>query len=86
MYYNNTIKQERSTAKTYEHTLIDVKSVVDRHRCHIAAMCLVCLLMVIIASFLRYTGYINFIHVKDSITYVLLLVLVRVQLLSCPYF
>ena len=36
-YYINTLKQELGTAKTYEHTLLDEKSVVDRHRCHMAA-------------------------------------------------
>ena len=33
----NTLKQELGTAKTYEHNLLDKKSVVDRHRCHMAA-------------------------------------------------
>ena len=38
MYYINTIKQELSTVKTYlEHNLLDERSVVDRHRCHMAA-------------------------------------------------
>ena len=37
MYYINTLKQELGTAKTYEHNLLDEKSVVDRHRCHMAA-------------------------------------------------
>ena len=31
------LKQELSTAKTYEHTLLQEKSVVDRHPCKIAA-------------------------------------------------
>ena len=37
MYYVNTLKQELSTAKSYEHNLLDEKSVIDRHRCHMAA-------------------------------------------------
>ena len=37
-----------------------------------------------IASFLRYTGYLNFI--KGPISRVLLLILVHVQLLSCLFF
>ena len=36
-YYINTIQQELSTAKTYEHNMHDKTSVVDRHRCHMAA-------------------------------------------------
>ena len=34
---DNTLKQERSTAKTYEHNRLDEASIVDRHRCHMAA-------------------------------------------------
>ena len=37
MYYIKTLKQELSTAKTYEHNRLDKTSVVDRHRCHMAA-------------------------------------------------
>ena len=37
MYYINTLKQEVSTAKTYQHNLLDERSVVDRHQCHMAA-------------------------------------------------
>ena len=33
MYYINTLKQELST----EHNLVEEKSVVDRHRCNMAA-------------------------------------------------
>ena len=44
---------------------------------------LVCLLMRIIASFLCYTGYLNFI--KDPISHVLLLILAHELLLSCLY-
>ena len=32
------LKQELGTAKTYEDNLLDEKYVVDRHRCHLAAM------------------------------------------------
>ena len=42
------------------------------------------LLMRTIASFLRYTGYLNFIN--GPISHVLLLILVHVQLLSCLFF
>ena len=38
MCYINTLKEEElSAAKTYEHNLIDETSVVDRHRCDMAA-------------------------------------------------
>ena len=43
-----------------------------------------CLLMRTIASFLRYTGYLNVIN--GPISRVLLLILVHVQLLSCLFF
>ena len=33
----NTLKQEISTAKTYEHNRLGETSIVDRHRCHMAA-------------------------------------------------
>ena len=36
-HYINTIKQELSTAKTYVHNRLDESSIVDRHRCHMAA-------------------------------------------------
>ena len=45
---------------------------------------LVCLLMRIIANFLRYTGYLNFI--KDPINHVLLQILVHVLILTRMYF
>ena len=80
MFYIKTLKHELSTAKTYEHSLLEVRSVVDRHRCHTVAKS-VHLLMRIIASLLRYTGYLNFI--KDPISHVLLLILSHVLLLSC---
>ena len=38
MYYINTLKRQAlCTAKTYERNLLDERSVVDRHRCHMAA-------------------------------------------------
>ena len=36
-YYINTLKQELSTAKTYENDRLDETSIVDMHRCHMAA-------------------------------------------------
>ena len=42
-----------------------------------------CLLMRIIASFLRYTGYLNFIN--GPLNHVLLIILVNVQLLGCLF-
>ena len=76
--------QELSTAKkTYEHNTLDETSIVDRHRCHMAAK-FELFLMRTIASFLRYTGYLNFIN--GPISRVLLLILVQVQLLSCLFF
>ena len=84
MFYIKTLEQELNTAKTYEHTRRDETSVFDRHRCHKVAITLVCLLMWIIASFLRYSGYINVIN--NPINNVLLLILVHVLLPSCLYF
>ena len=37
MYYINILKQELSTANIYGHNVLDERSVVDRHRCHMAA-------------------------------------------------
>ena len=37
MYYINILKQKLRCAKTYEQILLDQRSVVDRHRCHMAA-------------------------------------------------
>ena len=37
LQYINTLKHELSTAKTFEHNMIDESSVVDGHRCHMAA-------------------------------------------------
>ena len=36
-YLINTLKLELSTTKTYEHNRLDETSIVDRHRCHMAA-------------------------------------------------
>ena len=52
MNYINALEQELCTAKTYEHNLFGESSVFDRHLNHMAAK-YVCLLMRIIASFLR---------------------------------
>ena len=62
-YYINTLKQELSTAKTYEYNRLDVTSIVDRHRCHMAARFGVFVDEDhIIARFLCYTGDLNFIN------------------------
>ena len=37
MHYINTLKQELTTAKTYDHNRLDETSVVDKQRCHMAA-------------------------------------------------
>ena len=49
------LKQELSTAKTYEHNRFEETSIVDMHRCHMAAK-FGGLLMRTIASFHRYNG------------------------------
>ena len=72
-----------STAKTYERNRLDKMSIVDRHRCHMAAK-FGLFVDEDIASFLRYTGYLNFIN--GPISRVLLLILEQVQLLSCLLF
>ena len=84
-YYINTLKNELSTAKTYEHNRLDETSIVDRHRCHMAAK---------FGLFvdedhsklptLYWLRYLNFIN--GPINRVLLLILVHVQLLSCLFF
>ena len=83
MYYSITLKQELSTANTYEHNLFDERYVDDRHRCHMVAKFGAFVDEDHIASFVRYTGFLNFI--KDSISHVLLLILTHVLLLSCLY-
>ena len=80
MFYINTLAQVHSTAKTYEHNLLDEKYAMIGTDA-IWLLRVVCLLMWIIGSFLRFTGYLNFI--KDHISHVLLLILVHVLLLSC---
>ena len=61
MYYIDTLKQELTTAKTYELNRLDETSVVDKQRCHTAAK-----FGVFVdednSKLLRYTGYLNFIH------------------------
>ena len=37
MYYVNILKQELSSAKTYWYSLLEERSVIDRHQCHTAA-------------------------------------------------
>ena len=80
MYYINSLRQELSTAKTYEHNLLDEKSVIDRHRSNMAAK-----LDEFVdenhSRFSRYTGYQNFI--RDPISQLLLLILAHVLLMSC---
>ena len=56
----------------------------DKAANNVVELSLGCLLMRIIASFLHYTGYLNFIN--GPISRVLLLILVHVQLLSCLLF
>ena len=58
---HNTLKQELSTAKIYEHSRLDETSVVISIDA-IWRLSLVCLLMRIKASFLLCTGYLNFIN------------------------
>ena len=77
-YYINTLKQELSTAKTYEHSRLEETSILNWIA--IWQLSLGCLLMRTIASFLRCTGYLNFIN--SPISSVLLLILVHVQVLS----
>ena len=35
--YINTKKQKLCTANTYQHNLLDERSVIDKRRCHVAA-------------------------------------------------
>ena len=82
-YYINTLKQELSTAKTYEHTRLDETPIVDRHRCHMAV---------------KFGLFVDEDHSKFPTLYWLpklhkqpyksrlLLILVHVQLLSCLFF
>ena len=88
MYYSNILNQDLRGGKTYEHNWLEKRSVVDRHRCHMAAMFKVVFVDEEhdkLASFLRYTGYINLIK-YHNINHVLLQILVRTLLLNCLYF
>ena len=83
MYYINTLKQDLSTDKTYEFTLLDERSVVDRYRCHMAA---------------KFGVFVDEDHCKLPTIYwlpkhhklpfksQLLLLLVHILLLTCLYF
>ena len=35
--FHECLKQDYSTAKAYEHNLLDERSVIDRHLCHMGA-------------------------------------------------
>ena len=48
-----------------EYNSSDERSPIDRHQCHMAAK-LMCLLMRIMTSSHRYTGYINFVNTTKS--------------------
>ena len=37
MYYIKTLKQDLSSAKTYEHNMFDETFVIDKQRCHMAS-------------------------------------------------
>ena len=82
-YYINTLNQELSTAKNVNITgLMRRLSLIGIDV--IWQLSSGCLLMRTIASFLCYTGYLNFIN--GPINHVLLLILAHVQLLSCLFF
>ena len=66
MYYSNILKQELSTANTYEHNLFDERYVDDRHRCHMAAKFGAFVDEDHTASFVRYSGYLSFIKIYKS--------------------
>ena len=81
----NTLRQELRTAKTYEHNLFDERSVVFRHRCHMAAKFYVLvdgdhsqLPVLYCSSEVHKRAY------KSRI--LLILVHVHILLLSCLYF
>ena len=80
-YYINTLKQELSTAKPYEHNRLDETSIVDRHQCHMAAKFG---LFVDEDHSKLPTDNLNFIN--GPINRVLLLILVHIELLSCLFF
>ena len=80
----NTLKQERSTAKTYEHTRLDKTYVVDRHRCHRAAK-----FEVFVDEDHSRLLSLYWLHKLQKRLYksrVLLLILVHAQLLICLFF
>ena len=79
----NTLKQELSNAKTYEHNRLDETSVVDRHRCHMAAKFWV---FVDVDHSRLPTLYWLPKFINDPTSRVLLLILVHAQLQSCLYF
>ena len=82
-YYIIILKQELSIAKHMSiRGLMRSLSLIDVDA--IWQLSLGCLLMGTIVSFQRYTGYINFIN--GPVSRALLLILVRVQLLSCLFF
>ena len=82
-YYINTLKEELSTAKHMNITgLMRRLSLINIDA--IWQLSLGCLLMRTIASFQRYTGYLNFIN--GPISRFLLLILVHVQLPGCLFF
>ena len=81
MYYINNLEQELSTAKTYQHNLLEETSVVDRHRCDMAVK-----FGVFVDedhSKLPTLYWLQKNFIKDPIGHVLLLILAHVLLLSC---
>ena len=81
IHYISVIKQELGSVKTWEPNLLDDSSVINRHN---VLWPLILVYLLIMVSFLRYTGYLNFI--KDVINHVLWLISVRALLLRCIYF
>ena len=82
-YYINTLKQELSTAKTYEHNRLDETHIVDKHQCHMAAKFGVSVDED--HSKLPTIYWLPKLH-KRPISRFLLLILVHVQLPSCLFF
>ena len=76
MYHVNVLKQELGSAKLCKQNLLDERTVVERHRCYMAAKFGVCLLTRNQTSFLCYIGYQNF--MQGRLNHVLLLILARV--------
>ena len=77
MYYIKTLKQKLSTAKTYEHNLLDEMYVIDRHRFYIATK-----FVNEEPSKLPMLYRLPKLH-KTPTRHVLLLILAHVLLLSC---